>query len=193
MINYIWPAMIVLSFIYSIYTGNIENINNAIFNSLEDVVSLSMTLVGTMCLWCGLMEIVKSTSIIVKFNKILNPILMWLFPDAKGDDEAMSNISMNVISNILGLGNAATPAGLKAIECLQKNNKDKKRLSDSMIMLIVLNTASIQIIPTTVIAIRTALKSNNPTDIILPIWISTIIGTTVGIIASKILIAKTNK
>lgn len=193
MLNYIWPIIIIISFIYSVYSGNVGDLNNSIFTSLQDVISLSMTLIGTMSLWCGFMEIVKNTSIMDKLNKLLKPILGWLFPDAKENEEAMNNISINVISNILGLGNAATPAGLKAIECLQDSNKDKKRLSDSMIMLIVLNTASIQLIPTTVIAIRTSLKSSNPAGIIMSIWVSTIIGTAVGIIASKILIAKTKR
>ena len=188
MLNYIWPIIIILSFLYSLFSGNIENVNNSIFSSLENAVSLSMTLIGTMCLWCGLMEIIKNTSIMAKLTKVLRPILRWLFPDA--NEKAMENISINTISNILGLGNAATPAGIKAMQDLQDSNKDKKKLSDSMMMLIVLNTTSLQIIPTTVIAIRTSLKSTNPSNIIIPIWISTIIGTTVGIICTKILISR---
>ncbi len=188
MLNYIWPIIIILSFSYSIFSGNIEKVNNSIFSSLESAVNLSMTLIGTMCLWCGLMEIIKHTSIMKKLTKILRPLLKWLFPDAS--KEAMENISINTISNILGLGNAATPAGIKAMQDLQETNENKKRLSDSMMMLIVLNTTSLQIIPTTVIAIRTSLKSASPTNIIIPIWISTIIGTTVGIISTKILISR---
>lgn len=105
----------------------------------------------------------------------------------------MKNISMNTISNILGLGNASTPAGIKAMESLQKENTNKQRLSNSMLMLIVLNTTSIELIPTTVIAIRTSLNAQNPTDIIIPIWISTIIGTLVGIISTKVLIKRSQK
>lgn len=190
MLNYLWPIIIIFSFIYSVYSGNTEELNNSIFNSLENVISLSMTLLGTMCLWCGIMEIIKNTSIMTKITKGLKPVLNWLFSDSKENKEAMNNISINIVSNILGLGNAATPAGLKAMEELQKSNKNKTRLSDSMMMLIVLNTTSMQIIPTTVIAIRTALKAENPSSIIAPIWISTIIGTLVGIIATKILIAR---
>lgn len=193
MLNYIWPVIIILSFIYSIFSGNIETLNSSIFSSLQDVVSLATTLVGTMCLWCGLMEIIKSTSIITKLTNVLKPILRWLFPDSKENKEAMDNISINVVSNMLGIGNAATPAGLKAMEALQKVNNNKSRLSNSMMMLIVLNTTSIQIIPTTVIAIRTALNAQNPTSIIIPIWVATIVGTTVGIIATKVLINRGNK
>ena len=97
---------------------------------------------------------------------------------------------MNAISNILGLGNASTPAGIKAMECLQKENTNKNKLSNSMMMLTVLNTTSIELIPTTVIAIRSSLNAQNPADIIIPIWFSTVIGTLVGIIATKILIKR---
>ncbi len=190
MLNYIWPLIILCSFIYAIISGNIENLNNSIFESLEEVITLSMTLVGTMCLWCGLMEIVKNTSIMDKMTRVLRPILVWLFPDAKNNEEAMENISMNTISNIFGLGNAATPAGIKAMESLDKSNMDKRKLSDSMMMLIVLNTTSIELIPTTVIAIRASLNALNPASIIIPIWISTIIGTLTGIISTKILIKR---
>ena len=190
MLNYIWPLIILCSFIYAIISGNIENLNNSIFESLEEVITLSMTLVGTMCLWCGLMEIVKNTSIMDKMTRVLRPILVWLFPDAKNNEEAMENISMNTISNIFGLGNAATPAGIKAMESLDKSNMDKRKLSDSMMMLIVLNTTSIELIPTTVIAIRASLNALNPASIIIPIWISTIIGTLTGIISTKILIRR---
>lgn len=188
MLNYIWPIIIIISFIYSIFNGNTAQLNNSIFESLKDVVSLAMTLVGTMSLWCGLMEIVKNTSIMNKLTKLLRPLLKWLFPEA--NQNALEDISVNTVSNILGLGNAATPAGIKAMQELQETNKDKKRLSNSMMMLIVLNTTSIQIIPTTVIAIRTVLNSSNPTGIILPIWFSTIIGTLVGVITTKILISR---
>ena len=102
----------------------------------------------------------------------------------------MSNMDSNTISNIFGLGNAATPAGIKAMESLDKSNMDKRKLSDSMMMLIVLNTTSIELIPTTVIAIRASLNALNPASIIIPVWISTIIGTLTGIIATKILIKR---
>ena len=193
MLNYIWPILILCSFIYAIFSGNIENVNNSIFESLDEVISISMTLVGTMCLWCGLMEIVKNTSIMKKLVKLLRPILNWLFPESKNNEEAMKNISMNTISNILGLGNASTPAGIKAMECLQEENKSKQRLSNSMLMLIVLNTTSIELIPTTVIAVRSSLNATNPADIIIPIWVSTIIGTLVGVLSTKILIKRSQK
>ena len=188
MLNIIWPIFIIISFSYAIISGNLENLNSNIFDSLESAISLSITMLGTMCLWSGIINIASHTKIINIINKILRPIITFLFPNLKSNKKIQNEISMNMIANILGLGNAATPLGLKAMESLQKENNKKNQLSDSMIMLIVLNTASIQIIPTTVIAIRNSLGSNNPTIIILPVWIATICAAIIGIIVTKILI-----
>lgn len=139
------------------------------------------------------MEIVKKTSLIKKLKNILKPVLSWLMPDVKKNDKALENVSINIISNILGLGNAATPAGISAMSELGKVNENKKQISDSMMMLIVINTTSIQLIPTTIIAIRASLNSANPSNIIVPIWISTIVGTFMGIFITKLLIKRGKK
>lgn len=190
MLNKLWPIFIIISFIYAIACGNICDVNNSIFKSTESVVSLSLTLLGTMCLWCGIIKIATKTKMINKIIKLLRPILKKLFPEIKETDEAYKEISMNIVANLLGLGNAATPLGLKAMKSLQKENKDKKNLTNSMAILIVLNTASIQIIPTTVIAIRSSMKSENPTAMIVPVWIATIAASFAAIISSKILMKK---
>lgn len=158
MLNVIWPLFIILSFIYAIFTGRVEEANKAIFDSTASAIELTMTMLGTMCLWNGLMNIAAKTTMIEKLTKMLSPIMKFLFPEIKKEDPVHKEISMNIIANIMGLGNAATPAGLKAMKSMQKVNKDKKTLSNSMAMFIVLNTASIQIIPTTVIAIRNSLR-----------------------------------
>ena len=137
------------------------------------------------------MEIASKTEIIKKLSKILNKIIKKFFYDLNSESKSYNNIIMNIIANILGLGNAATPLGLKAMSELQKENNDKERLSDNMMMLIVLNTASLQIIPTTVIAVRSSLGSNNPTQIIVPVWIATIGAAIVGISVAKIIIRVT--
>ena len=139
------------------------------------------------------MEIVKKTSLIKKLKNILKPVLFWLMPDVKKNDRALEHVSINIISNILGLGNAATPAGISAMSELGKVNENKKQISDSMMMLIVINTTSIQLIPTTIIAIRASLNSTNPSNIIVPIWISTIVGTFMGIFITKLLIKRGKK
>lgn len=136
------------------------------------------------------MKIAQKTTLINKLTHVLKPIMKILFPDIKETDPAHKEISMNMVANILGLGNAATPLGLKAMTTMQKENSKKDTLTNSMAMFIIVNTASIQIIPTTVIAIRSSLGSNNPTSIILPVWIATICAAVAGIIAAKILMKK---
>lgn len=186
MLNSIWPIFIIISIAFAIITGNIEKINNSIFESASTAVELTVTMLGTMCLWNGIMEIASNTSIINKILKLLNPILKKLFPKIKENSKEYKEMSMNIIANLLGLGNAATPLGLKAMQTLQEKNTDKKTLTGTMAMFIVLNTASLQIIPTTVISIRASLNSIDPTKIIVPVWIATISAAIAGISAIKI-------
>ncbi len=174
MLNKIWPVFIIVSFSYAIFSGNLEQLNSSIFESTSDAISLSINLLGTICLWNGIMQVANKTTIIDKLTKILNPIIKVLFPEMRKNKQVQREISMNMIANILGLGNAATPLGLKAMKTMQKENPKKEQLTNSMLVFIVLNTASIQIIPTTVIAIRNSLGSNNPTAIVFPVWIATI-------------------
>lgn len=174
MLNKIWPVFIILSFSYAIFSGNLEQLNSAIFTSTSDAISLSINLLGTICLWNGIMQIANKTRIVDNLTNLLSPIIKILFPEMRKNKQIQKEISMNIIANILGLGNAATPLGLKAMKSMQKENSQKDTLTNSMLMFIVLNTASIQIIPTTVIAIRNSLGSNNPTAIIFPVWIATI-------------------
>ena len=190
MLNIIWPIFLIISFIYAILFGNIKDVNESIFSSTESAVNLAIQLLGTICLWNGIMKIAIETKIVKGLKRILTPIFKKIFPDINEEEEVHTEISMNVIANILGLGNAATPLGLKAMKSMQKKNKDKKILSNSMAMFIVLNTASIQIIPTTVIGIRSSLSSNNPTAMIIHVWIATICAAIAAILSSKILMKK---
>ncbi|MBP3801948.1 MAG: nucleoside recognition protein [Clostridia bacterium] len=193
MLNIIWPIFIILSFGYAIFSGNINNLNNSIFSSTSEAVDLCISLLGAICLWNGIMQIANSTSLISKLTNFLKPLIRFLFPDIKEESEVHRQISLNIVANILGLGNAATPIGLKAMKSMQKDNKNKDTLNNSMITFIVLNTASLQIIPTTVIAIRNSLGSNNPTSVVFPIWISTICAAVAGITATKIFIKFSKK
>ena len=193
MLNLVWPIFIIISFSYAIFSGNLQNLNSSIFDSVESAVNLSITMLGTMCLWSGIIHVAANTNIMKMMNKMLKPIVRFLFPEIRKNQKAQSEISMNMVANVLGLGNAATPLGLKAMETLQEENKNKQELSNSMIMLIVINTASIQIIPTTIIAIRSSLGAENPTSIIVPVWIATICAAVVGIAVTKLLIRYSNK
>lgn len=190
MLNKIWPLFIIVSFAYSIYSGNIFNINNAIFDSAEKTVDLCLTMFGTLCLWNGIMKIAVKTSLINKLTYILKPFISFIFPEIKNDEKINKEISMNMVANILGLGNASTPLGLKAMDSMQKINTDKSKLSNSMAMFILVNTASLQIIPTTVIAIRSSLNSENPTKIIFAVWVATVAAFATAIILGKFLIKK---
>ena len=190
MLNILWPLFLIISFIYAFFCGRIEEVNNSIFNSTRSAVDLSITMLGTMCLWNGMMEIANNTIIVKHLTKILSPIIKKLFPDIKKESKAHKEITMNIIANIMGLGNAATPLGIKAMESMQKENKKKDKITNSMAIFIVLNTASIQIIPTTVISIRNSLHSKNPVEMIIPVWISTICAAIAALSSAKILLKK---
>lgn len=188
LLNIVWPVFIILSFSYAIFSGNLEKLNSSIFDSTADAVNLCINLLGTICLWNGIMQIASNTSILQKFTKILKPIIRFLFPEIQGNSIIYQEIAMNMVANILGLGNAATPLGLKAMKSMQKENPKKDTLTNAMATFIIINTASIQIIPTTVIAIRNSLESQNPTSIVFPVWIATICAAIAGITATKLFI-----
>ncbi len=188
MLNILWPIFIIISYIYALFSGNLEKVNSGIFESASTAVELTLTFFGTITLWCGIMQIAKDSSLSRKLSKALNPLIKFLFPDVDKNSKAHEEISLNMIANILGLGNASTPLGLQAMETLQKQNPSKTTLSNSMAMLVLINTASLQLIPTTVIAIRTSLNSTNPTSIILPVWVATLSAAMSAIIAAKIFI-----
>ena len=190
MLNIIWPVFIIVSIVYAFFVGRVEEVNSAIFESAESTVNLMLTFFGTLCLWNGIMEIASATSLMGKLTKFLSPVMRFLFPEIKRQDKEHKEISMNMVANILGLGNAATPLGLKAMETMQEKNPNKEKLSNSMATLIVINTASLQVIPTTVIAVRTSLDSVNPTSIIVPVWIATIAAFATVVVLSKILSKK---
>ena len=158
MLNILWPIFIIISFFYAIISGNVENLNNSIFSSTQSAIDLSITLLGTMCLWNGIINIANKTCLIEKFTKVLQPLINIIFPNIKKNSQINKEISMNIVANMLGLGNAATPMGIKAMKTMQKENTKKDTLTDNMMLFIVLNTASLQIIPTTVIAIRSSYR-----------------------------------
>lgn len=192
MLNILWPLFIIISFAYGVFSGNLDKLNASIFDSTKDAVNLCINLLGTICLWNGIMNIANKTTFVDKLTKLLKPIMKFLFKEIDKDSDTYKDISMNMIANVLGLGNAATPLGLKAMKSMQKESKNKSVLTNSMAMFIVLNTASLQLIPTTVIAIRNSLGSQNPTQIVFPVWIATVFAAIAGIVATKLFI-KFNK
>lgn len=193
MLNIVWPIFIIISFAYAIFSGNLEELNSSIFDSTASAIELSISLLGTVCLWSGIMQIASEANVVEKLTKCIKPIINFLFPKMKNNEKIKKEVSMNMVANILGLGNAATPLGLKAMQSMQEENETKDTLTDSMMMFIVINTASIQLIPTTVIAIRNSLGSKEPTAIVLPVWIATIAAAVAGITVTKFLIKRKRK
>lgn len=193
MLNIIWPVFILISFIYAILTGKVNQINQSIFDSAASAVELTITFFGTLCMWNGIMKIAQQTTFMQKLTNLLKPLINFLFPDCINNEKVKQEISMNMVANILGLGNAATPLGLKAMKTMQKDNENKDTISNSMAMFIVINTASLQLIPTTVIAIRSSLNSLNPSQIIFPVWIATIAAAFAAIAAAKFFIYRDKK
>ena len=186
MLNKIWCFFILISIIFGIASGNIEEVNNSVFSSIENTMTLVIKMIGGMCFWNGIMQIAMATSLQERLKKLIKPINTIIFPKLNKNGEAYENISMNMATNMLGLGNAATPLGLKAIEELEKENTSPDKLSDEEIMFIAINTASLQVIPTSIITIRSSLGSQAPGDIILGVWFSTIVSFLAIIIITKI-------
>lgn len=191
MINKIWAFFIIIGIIFCFFTNKADVINEQILNSTTTSLEMALKILPVMALWLGIMNIAKEAGLLDKFSKLIYPILKKIFPDIPKNHESFSYMASNMIANIFGLGNAATPLGLKAMASLQELNKSEKA-SRSMITFLVLNTSGLTIIPTTVISLRMMHHSKNPTDIVLACILSTLISTICGLIIDNI-IARRNK
>lgn len=187
MINYIWFFMIAIGIVIAVITGNMESINMAIVEDASEAVMFAIGLTGIMAVWLGLMNIAEKSGLIRSFSKLLTPITKLLFPDIPKGHPAMSAIVMNLVANMFGAGNSATAIGLKAMEEMNTLNKDKRRATNAMCMFLVINMSSVQLVPLTVIKIRTDAGSSSPTEIIGTTLVATTISTIVGILSAKIL------
>lgn len=174
MLNTIWFIMVSLSLIISMLCGNAEKCALSAIEGAGEGIKLVLSLCGSMCFWSGIMEIAEKSGVINIFSNLLKPITKKLFPKLREGSEAMGAIVMNITANIFGMSNAATPMGLRAMEELQKLNDDKKTASSQMCTFVLINTASVQLIPTTLIALRSTYGSAEPTKIIVPIWITSV-------------------
>lgn len=180
MINIIWAVLLISGFIVGAIRGNIEGVTNAAIDSGKMAVELALGLMGVMGLWLGIMKIAEDSGLIRGISKLLKPLMVVLFPDIPADHPAMGAMIMNISANILGLGNAATPFGLKAMKELQKLNNKKDTASNSMITFLAINTSSVTLIPATTIGILSAAGAKNPTEIIGPTIIAIIAARTMG-------------
>lgn len=187
MVNYIWAFFIITGIVYAFFTGKTDVINSEIISSASTSINMILTILPIMCLWLGLMNIAKESGLLKIMSNNISPIVKKLFPEIPKDHEALGLISSNIIMNMLGLGNAATPFGLKAMKSMQELNKNKDVASRSMITFLVINTASVTVIPTTVISFRVINGATNPTDILLSSIITTIFSCLIGLILDRLL------
>lgn len=187
MINYIWFFILAIGIIVGLITGRGELISKSIISSTGSTVELVIGLIGLMSLWCGIMKIAEKSGLIDKIAKVLKPILKLIFKDTARSEKALGAIVMNLTANMMGLSNAATPFGIKAMEEMSKNNSKKDTASNDMAIFLVMNAACIQLLPTTVISIRAICGSQNPAEIIIPAAIATGLAAIFGVIFCKIL------
>lgn len=182
MVGYIWAFLIIVGISFSFLTGNMSSINTSILRNANEALNLIVAIIPTVILWSGIMKIAEESGLLTKFSRLLNPILKRLFPSVPKDNPALGYISSNIAANMLGLGSAATPFGLKAMDELQKINPQKDTASTPMITFLVLNTAGVTLIPTTVLSMRVAFNSSNPSIIIIPGILATFISNIAGLL-----------
>ena len=183
-LNYIWCGIILASVAYSIINGTAQELSNSVLTSAAEAVELIIGMCGTVCLWSGMMNIADKSGASRVIAKLLSPILSKLFPELDSEGKAFNAICANITANLLGLGNAATPLGIKAMKELSLlDSKRSKTASQSMIMLVILNTSSIQLMPTMIMSILSSYGSSDPTLIIPCVWISSAFGLVVAVIS----------
>lgn len=187
MINWVWLGLIVIGVIVAMVKGDVSLVTNSAIESAKTAVELAIGLIGIMTLWLGLMKLAEESGIVKLVGRMMKPIMKWLFPEVPPDHPAMGSMVMNMAANLLGLGNAATPLGIKAMQELQELNPDKDTATNAMCMFLAINTSSVTLIAATVIAYRVAAGSKTPADIIGPTIIASVFGTAVAIVSAKIL------
>lgn len=202
MLNYLWAGMILIGIIFAAFTGRMPDITNAALDSSKEAITLCITMMGVMSFWVGLMEIASKAGIIRGASRRIRPLVRFLFPELPGDHPAQEHITTNIIANVLGLGWAATPAGLKAMDELSKLEDDRRRgklpgparkkgiASNEMCTFLIINISSLQLIPVNVIAYRSQYGSVNPAAIVGPGIVATAVSTLVAVIYCKVMDGK---
>lgn len=190
MINKIWGFFIVVGIIFSLVTGNINTINKEILECTNIAFDMIIKIFPVLALWLGIMKIAETSGLLKKLSNLLTPLLSKIFPEIPKGHESLSLIASNIIANMAGLGSAATPFGLKAMDSLQSINKKKDTASRSMITFLVLNTSGVTIIPTTIISLRMLYGSSDPTGIVLPCILATICSTIAGLLMDRFIASR---
>lgn len=183
----IWSFIFVFSILVAMFSGNVDVVLSSIMESGKSSIENVIGLAGMMCFWSGIFKILSETKVIKKFSHALSKILYFLFDKKQLNEKAIEYMSLNIASNILGVGNAATLNGIKAVQELQKENPKKDEPSDNMTTFILINMASLQLIPTSMIALRAMYGSQNPSSIIVAVWVASTIALIVGLCSIKFL------
>ena len=182
---WIWTGMVVLSLVFGILSGNLDEVANAAMAGAQSAIDLSVSMAGMLCLWSGIMEIMNVCGLSRGLARAFRPLLRRLLPDASRDEETLAAVSANVSANLLGLGNAATPLGIRAARRMARSCEGVA--SDELCLLVVLNTASIQLLPTTIASVRAAAGCRTPFDILPAVWFSSVLSVTVGLLTARLL------
>ncbi len=186
MLNYIWLGLMVIAIVVGAANGRLDAVTKAAFDMAKTSVDIAFGLIGIMALWLGIMKIAEDSGLVKVLARLIRPISRWLFPEVPSDHPAIAAILLNLSANWLGLSNAATPLGLKAMEELQRINPDKETASNAMVTFLAMNTAAITLIPATIIGVRISLGSQNPQEIIGTTIFAGVCATTVAILAAKL-------
>lgn len=186
MVNKVWGFLIIIGLSFSLISGKMDMINTEILESTRTALDMILKILPVMALWLGIMNIASKSGLLVKFSKLISPFLRKIFPEIPKDHESLGFISSNIVANMFGLGNAATPFGLKAMKSLQELNPKKDQATRSMITFLVMNTCGLTIIPTTVISLRMMYDSMNPTSILPPCIVVTFLSLFLALIVDRI-------
>ena len=186
MMNKLWAFFIVIGIVFAIFSGNVDVINKEIIEYPNEIFNIFLSMIPLMVIWSGIMNIAKDAGLLNKISKFMSPLFKIIFPDIPKGHESLDYIASNLTINMLGIHNASTPFGLKAMKSLNELNKNKEEASRSMITFLVLNTSGVTIIATDILAIRSMYNATNPTDILLVTIIGTIITTFVALILDRI-------
>jgi spore maturation protein A len=187
MLNYIWFGLMLIALIVAAFNGTADAVTKGAMDSATTAVEIAIGLVGILTLWSGIMRVAEASGLVTLLGRALRPVLRWVFPEVPADHPASGAIVLSVAANMLGLNNAATPLGIKAMEELQTLNDEKETATNPMVTFMALNTSGVQLIPATMIAVLAAAGSKNPTAIIATSIIATAIGTLAAVIAAKLL------
>ena len=183
--TWIWTGMVMLSLVFGILSGNLDEVANAAMAGAQSAIDLSVSMAGMLCLWSGIMEVMNVCGLSRGLARAFRPLLRQLLPEASRDEETLAAVSANVSANLLGLGNAATPLGIRAARRMARGCGGVA--SDELCLLVVLNTASIQLLPTTIASVRAAAGCRTPFDILPAVWFASVLSVAAGLLTARLL------